>query len=766
MVEALNAILEQYEFSTLQAMLSFNGYKSQGRISKLELMRILMDLLLDPARVMGKLAKLSRSEREVLVALQRQSGEASRGAISRRLRDLNLLDARETRLDVNSSQQPEFNHADSRYLDETLAHLLALGLVFGRRAPDPWGRITNLTFRLTLTYVIPPELLKQLPPPPPLATAFEALQPPGQLQESSARVFQRDLYIYWSYVDRNRPELIAKGLLAKRHLTAVNETLLQRETIGTGLGEADFPRLLFLRLMLTQLGLIQTKELVLESRPAEKFFGLEPHERIRRTYEAYIEGRLINEMTLIHSISAYAERLLPVPDRLVNARRAIASCFSLARGWTAFETLIEYLRESNYEFFLPRTYRGDTSDSYYYGAHHPYTASGNPLGWEWQFSPSMDESEGWRRVEGQLIVWQVTRPLYWMGLVDLGVRKTGTAEPDCFQLSAPGRWLLAGGAPPEIPVGGGQVIVQPDFTILAFDPISDGVLYRLEQFSRRVSAERAILFRLSQQSVYAGQQAGWDTPRIQVYLEELSRQPLPANIARTLVEWQASHERIRIYTRVHVLHANPADLDELAADVKTAPLLAGRVSATVVVLPADHKLAVVKKQLVEMGWWPVITPQAAGLPARAVRLDGEGRLTFVQPRPGLYLRAHLARFAEPEGEGYRLTPASIRRAVNAGLSATQVVTELERVLSQPVPHEQSQRLMAWSGFFGQVEAEEMSVLRFKNAAALNQFRRDPQLADLLRPLRSEDLEHLVLVRPKDVEKLRRLLTERGVEWKD
>jgi len=764
--ETLSDILEQYEFSTLQGILAYNGYKSQGKVSKTELVRILANTLVDPAQVSAKVVKLSKSEREVLVALQRQSGEASRGAISRRLHDQNLLDARETRLDVNSSQQPEFRHADSRFLDETLAHLLALGLVFGRRSPDPWGRTNNLTFRLTLNYLIPPEILKQLPPPPPLALAFEVLPPPVEQLESSARIFQRDLYIYWSYVDRNRPELIAKGLLAKRHLTAVNETLLQRETITTGQSEADFPRLLFLRMLLIQMGLLGSNGSSLEARPAEKFFELGPLERIRRTAEAYLAGRLLNEMTLIHSISAYADRLLPVPDRLLAARSVISSALGLVRGWTSFQTLIGYIRESHYEFFLPRVYRDESSSGYYYAPRHPYTAAGNPLGWEWSFSTTMDESEGWRRVEGQLITWQVTRPFYWMGLVDMGAHKTGATEPDCFQLSAPGRWLLAGGAPPQIPVGGGQVVVQPDFTILAFDPVSDAVLYRLEKFSRRVSTERAILFRLSQPSVYAGQQAGWDAPRIQTYLEELSRQALPANIARTLAEWQTVHERIRIYPRVNVLHASPADLDALAANAKTADLLARRVSSEVVVLPAQHKPAAMKKLLVELGWWPVITPPTGGLPKRSVQVDGEGRLTFVQARPGLYLRAHLARFAEPEGEGYRLTPASVRRAVNAGLTADAVINLVREVLDRPLPSELAQRVLAWSGFFGQVDAEELTVLRFKNSAALTEFRRDPQLAELLRPLRAEEIERLALVRPKDVEKLRRRLTELGVEWKD
>ncbi len=776
MAELLSEILDQYEFSTLQVLLNFNGLKNQGRLNKAELIRTLVTVLVDPEQVAGKVGRLSAAEREVLVVLQRHSGEASRGAILRRLRDLNLLDAGITRHDINSSQQPDYRHAGSRYLDEILAFLQALGLIFGRQAPDPWGRTTNLTFRLTLSYLIPPELRPLLPPPPPPPPALESLQPPAQVLESSARIFQRDLYIYWSYVDRNRPELIAKGLLAKRHLTAINETLLQHETIGTGKGEADFPRLMFLRIMLTQLELIEAKDFNLVSRPAENFFGLEPSERIRRTYEAYLAGRLFNELPLFHSVSSYSgESLVPVPDRLVAARRHIMAALALARGWTHVNSLCEYLHEYQYEFFLPRTFRGETiNSSYYYAPTHPYTASGNPLGWEWSFPTTFDEAEGWQRIEKPLIAWQVTAPLFWMGLTDLGVRalkvkKTESAappDPDCFQLTTAGRWLLAGGAAPEIPVEGGQVVVQPDFTILAFDPISDVVLYRLEQFARRVSAERAILFRLSQQSVYAGQLAGWDAPRILAYLEELSHQPLPANVARTVTDWQTVHERIRVHPRVNVLHATAADLDALAAAPKTAGLLAHRVAPEVVLLPAEQKLAALKRQLVERGWWPVISSPSDALPARSVQLDAEGRLTFLQARPGLYLRAHLARFAEPEEDAYRLTPASIRRAANAGLPTAQVVTELERVLTQPVPAELAQRLLAWSGFFGQVDAEAMTVVRFKNAAALKEFQRNPQVNDLLRPLRPDDAQRLALVRPKDMEKLRRLMAELGVDWKE
>ena len=293
------------------------------------------------------------------------------------------------------------------------------------------------------------------------------------------------------------------------------------------------------------------------------------------------------------------------------------------------------------------------------------------------------------------------------------------------------------------------------------------MLFHLEQFATRVSAERATLFRMSQASVYAGQQAGWNAARIQSTLEELSAQPLPANVARTLQEWQTAHERISIMAHVNVLHApHPEDLDLLAQQKKAVPLLKQRPAPGVVVLPEGSKLGEVHQLLSGLGWWPVITSREAGLPPHSVVVDEEGRLAFVQRQPGLYLRAHLARFAEPQGDSFCLTPASIRRAANAGLSAAQMVTELNRVLVNRSRRCSSSACRPGPGHFGQAQVEDVALLRFKNESALADLLRDPDISRLLRTFRPADLEQTAVVRSKDVEKLRALLEERGVEWKD
>ena len=100
------------------------------------------------------------------------------------------------------------------------------------------------------------------------------------------------------------------------------------------------------------------------------------------------------------------------------------------------------------------------------------------------------------------------------------------------------------------------------------------------------------------------------------------------------------------------------------------------------------------------------------------------------------------------------------------MTADQMVAELNRVLVSPLSLQLEQRLQAWSGYFGQVQVEDVALLRFKNDTALADLLRDPEISRMLRTFHSADLDRTGVVRAKDVGALRKLLEERGVEWKE
>ena len=190
------------------------------------------------------------------------------------------------------------------------------------------------------------------------------------------------------------------------------------------------------------------------------------------------------------------------------------------------------------------------------------------------------------RLRPTLSARSVTGPLHWLGLVDTAALPGALGRPSAFRLTDMGRWVLDLGPPPAIQAEGGRVIVQPNLHIVALDPVADATLVELDQFAERLSAERAVEYRLTRASVYAGQQAGWDVPRIKTYLRGHTRAELPGNVERTLDEWQAQHERIILRTGVSLAHGPAGLFDALLADPSSQPLVAGRPAPEVVTLAA------------------------------------------------------------------------------------------------------------------------------------------------------------------------------------
>ena len=259
--------------------------------------------------------------------------------------------------------------------------------------------------------------------------------------ESSARAFQRDLYFYWSTVRANPLSLTQEGRLYKRDLKLVNAALLQPIEIGNK-NELDFARLLFLRLLLTDLDLLQREGSTLRAVEKPAFLEQDAAERIQACYSRWREGSFWNEVLSIPNVIVHGAppRLGRAPEQLAQARKcvtehlaALHSQGDAAPRWMPIERLIESIRSSDYEFLLPRDYF--PFHSIYYRTYEthlshasPYITYGNAMGWG--FSPPFkDEAEGWQVIEAGFIRAMLLEPLYWMGLVDIGY----IARPETYE---------------------------------------------------------------------------------------------------------------------------------------------------------------------------------------------------------------------------------------------------------------------------------------------------------------------------------------------
>jgi hypothetical protein len=457
--------------------------------------------------------------------------------------------------------------------------------------------------------------------------------------------------------------------------------------------------------------------------------------------------------------SAAALRDWAADPPLLKARQLVldhAAALAPGDGWVSFEALISRIRGVDYEFLFSRRSGG----AYY--APHPYTSYGNRFGFE--FENVISEEDGWDKVEANYIRAVVSGPFHWMGLVDLGW--AGSAEktpPEAFRLTALGRWVLNRGPQPEIPAEGGRVIVQPNMHIVALDPVVDATLLTLDRFAERLSAERAVEYRLTRASVYAGQQHGWDVARIRDFLQAQTGADLPGNVARTLEEWQAQHERIVLYPRVTLAYGQPAALDALARHAQAAELVAARLTPQLARLTSATAIPVVVQALGESGTLPVVARPGVAAPA-SVEASESGELRLLARQPSLYLHGHLAAFADPVADDrYALSAASVARATRAGLSAPQIIERLQTVHRGPLPAGLERRIRAWARHYGDAALETATLLQVRDPATLKEFLADPELAALLQPFQPAAGKALARVRPQDVKKLRALLEERGID---
>ena len=111
-----------------------------------------------------------------------------------------------------------------------------------------------------------------------------------------------------------------------------------------------------------------------------------------------------------------------------------------------------------------------------------------------------------------------------------------------------------------------------------------------------------------------------------------------------------------------------------------------------------------------------------------------------------------------------MTPLSLWNAAAAGLDAPKVVAELEKVLAGPIPEKLRQHILAWSGHYGTASLKQATFLVFQDEKGLDDLLKDLELGPLLHPLKPADTRRMVTLREKDLERVKLLLEERGVEF--
>ncbi|MFQ5341097.1 MAG: helicase-associated domain-containing protein [Anaerolineae bacterium] len=775
---SLKQILETYHIDVLRAIAKHHGLEVTSS-RKAPHVKGLVKILSRPETVKRALADLTPLERRALALIQTAGGTVHSSGLKQTLSKAGAVkdtpDPTRTRWSggyYGAWYEGNPSYKGTPCYEDLMARLALRGLVFSRE-PIQAGR-NVIEWTPGRTVFIPPAIAQHLPD---LASQLDekkkAVAEPPQKMIGSARIFQRDLGRFWRYIrSQGELRLTTQGYVYKADLKVISETLGVAADLGSGRGEAHNGRLYFIRRLLPDLGLVQPgRSGNLEPVPDTKFLKLSPAERVKRTLVAWRDGAGWNELLHLPVQASGYRHTNPAPAHLKDIRRKILAYVQEmgADGWVETETLIDLVRLRDYGFLFPqRQYHAHYS--YYRRSAYatPYYGNNNPFGITW--SGVKDEVDGWEKVEGGLIAHIVAGPLHWMGITDLGYPATARTDPNnpalppAYRLTEMGAWLLGLGEPVEIAEEGGRVVVQPNFQVLAMEPIPDQVLINLDRFAEPQGGDRVMTYQLTRQSVYEGQQQGWAVPKIIRYLEKTTGAPLPGNIRRSLEEWHALHERI-VFRRGLTLAqaADEATLDRLLKEPKLKESLGRRMTDTVTLPPKSVKQ--MATLLRRQGWLPLVTAKNETQAPDSVRADADGRLRFVHAAPSIYALGRVAPFSEPVDGGRQITQAAVRNALRArGVTVDTILEDLQSVHAGKLPRDLVHTIKAWGKYYGAATMDTLTLIQFRDHDALKELLADPELKPYLQPFEAGQ-RALATVNREHLDTVQRLLADRGIEIK-
>jgi len=114
--------------------------------------------------------------------------------------------------------------------------------------------------------------------------------------------------------------------------------------------------------------------------------------------------------------------------------------------------------------------------------------------------------------------------------------------------------------------------------------------------------------------------------------------------------------------------------------------------------------------------------------------------------------------ATTEPRTYRLTAAGLSQVLSRGIDVEQILSFLRQASQDKLPANVVGQFRLWAGRFGQVEIEDVALLRVKEERVMKELSVLPETRDLIeRPLSPTT----ALVRKQDLPRLRRELRKLG-----
>jgi hypothetical protein len=184
--------------------------------------------------------------------------------------------------------------------------------------------------------------------------------------------------------------------------------------------------------------------------------------------------------------------------------------------------------------------------------------------------------ESWESVEGALIRYLVTGPLFWLGLTDLGSVGPG-GPPTTFLLTPAGQAFLGLDDLPaegELP----PLVLRPGFTVLV-PPAQRYERFQLARIARWVRTGDPFVYRLTPTSLQRARQQGITVTRVLEFLDQATgaETPLPRFVEAALLRWDAREAEVRLERALLLRLSSEELMDQLMSHSRTRRLIAEQI---------------------------------------------------------------------------------------------------------------------------------------------------------------------------------------------
>jgi len=330
--------------------------------------------------------------------------------------------------------------------------------------------------------------------------------------------------------------------------------------------------------LLSSAGLLDTNCLP-QPENTRQFLEASRSQALAQLAKSWLESTSYNDLRLIPGLVAEGEW----QNDPLRARRLILDCLSTVpyETWWSLPAFVTDIHETTPDFQRPS---GDY-DSWFIRAERT--------------GEYLRGFEHWDEVDGQLIRYIITGPLYWLGIIDLASSTPETA-PTAFRFSKWAIPLLNGTTPEGLSAEGEIIKAFPDARLRIPRLAPRATRYQIARFCTWEDEKNELYtYQLTPTSLERAHQQGLSVNQLLSLLRRYAK-PVPPGLVKTLKQWEA-HGTEAYMEQVLVLRVSSPEILKALRGSRASRFLGDPLGVTSVIIKPGAAVKI-QAALAELGY--------------------------------------------------------------------------------------------------------------------------------------------------------------------